>query len=109
MWDSLVQQSKEKNKNYFFQLKHEDSIIQIFQEPPRPQTTNFLVYLGKLIHIGGTQMGVHADGGLKIKIFQKFCFGPKSPPKAPFGVKIGASDAENHEESENKFKNFPIF
>ena len=54
-------------------------------------------------------MGVHADGGLKIMIFQKFCFGPKSSPKAPFGVKIGASDAENHEESEKQKQNVPYF
>ena len=54
-------------------------------------------------------MGVHADGGLKILIFQKFCFGPKSPPKAPFGVKIGATDAENREESKNNPNNFPKF
>ena len=54
-------------------------------------------------------MGVHADGGLKIKIFQKFGFGPKSSPKAPFGVKICASDAENHEESEKIIKILPKF
>ena len=56
----------------------------------------------------------HADGGprrwgSRNHDFPKFCSGPKSGPKAPFGVKIGASDAENHEESENKFKIFPKF
>ena len=48
-----------------------------------------------------------ADGGprrwgSKNHDFPTFCFGPKSGPKAPFGVKIGGTDTENHEESEKQ-------
>ena len=54
-------------------------------------------------------MGGYTNGGLKIMIYPKFHFGPKSGPKASFGVKIGGTDAENHEESKNNLKNFRKF
>ena len=53
----------------------------------------------------------HADGGprrwgSRNHDFPKFCSGPKSGPKAPFGVKIGGTDAENREESKKRFKKY---
>ena len=51
-------------------------------------------------------MGGKLNGGLKILIFQNINFGPKSGPKASFGMKIGGTDAENHEESKNNQKLF---
>ena len=62
-----------------------------------------------LVSIEEPLMGGYTNGGLKIMIFPKFHFGPKSGPKAPFGVKIGGTDAENHDESENKSKTSSTF
>ena len=68
-----------------------------YEEPRGKKSRSLKKKEMRIKKFGGAPMGVHADGGLKIKIKKK-CFGPKSAPKASFGVK----HAENHEESEKK-------
>ena len=54
-------------------------------------------------------MGVHADGGLKIMIFQNFVLAQNRTPRHLFGVKIGGTDAENHEEGvQTNHHHFPF-
>ena len=51
-----------------------------------------------------------ADGGFskwggKITFFSKFCFGPITVPKGPFGVGMGPIGQTNHKESDSGLKN----
>ena len=39
-----------------------------------------------------------------ITIFSKFCFGPITVPKGPFGVGMGPIGPKNHKESESGLK-----
>ena len=39
--------------------------------------------------------------GGKITFFSKFCFGPITVPKGPFGVGMGPTGPKNHKESES--------
>ena len=56
--------------------------------------------LGVEDSLKGTDGGFPRWGSEKLKL-PKFCFGPQIVPKEDVGEKIGGTDAENHEESEN--------
>ena len=45
-------------------------------------------------------------GGVKSVFFFKFCFGPITVPKGPFGVGMGPFGAKNHKESESALKKY---